>query len=245
MTPDKDFQWDEKTSKEWAEYFFNERVKWASLQYGKEEPVPIDLVLEQFKSSRLSNVGVYWEIVSYGYAQQSHNDGPDIQYIHSVRRLFDGEVFSLNDKQGNLTITNFIIKDGKMYAHFAPAADRDLPLSDLKKPEKVVPQPLFCTNDGKANFAGDDYWKVWDNFTYTKYQSSIGADYNFSYIRTTFSTEEKAKNFVLMNKPVLSVNECLSFLKTNFLRLQDGLPVNEHWFEVDKLKELAKSKINQ
>lgn len=99
-----------------------------------------------------------WEIVKYGYAQ--NNQGwPDSRYIHSVRRLSDGEVFSIGDKVSwgihplfSTTLTGFIIKDGrlKMVDSACPDINADF-LNALHLHKVNQPSPLKESAEQKAD----------------------------------------------------------------------------------------------
>lgn len=157
-----------------------------------------------------------WEIVN-SYA----GEGKDT--IVSVRRLSDNEVFSVSDTiqtdNGKIdNITSFQITDGgAMFVDFHTGCRL---LSKIKH-EPPKKQPLFTTEDGKEIFEGDKYWCV-GNFIYW----FAGAASKIAKSGTTegrhyFSTEEAAKEYVLLDKPMLSVNDVVEELKdfggNNFL----------------------------
>jgi hypothetical protein len=180
--------------------------------------------------------------------------------IHSVKRLFDGEVFTVGDKVLLLgyntpnTIKDFAINNNLLYIN-------DVRLSSVK----VYKKPLFKTEDGVEIFEGDrcygghlkvgidDFCKsawVGDSIlmkyfstkeaalecikrnsasfiTEDKVEIFEGDDYfellNFKKIfkvkleknkiltgknsRKVFSTKEAAEEYILMNKPCLSLND--------------------------------------
>lgn len=94
---------------------------------------------------------------------------------------------------------------------------------------------LFTTGDGVEIKAGDEYFSVWDNFQISHYFATKGGYYDATYHKSCFSTYEKAKEYVLMNKPILSVQEVRVRLHGYFKNPSDA-------FEV--LKQLAKSKLD-
>ena len=163
--------------------------------------------------------------------------------IHSVKRICDGEVFTIGDKVINVTneeitkIKEFSTEPkektlGKLCAFYEDGSFDYF--YDIPKLEKSF--PLFKTEDGvdihvnqysygvylpTMKFTGDYIWRYKDNF------SSISLSKETKY----FSTEEKAKEYIIMNKPCLSIND-INFLKTEGFCFWDR-----------KLKELVKSKI--
>lgn len=159
--------------------------------------------------------------------------------IHSIKRLSDGEIFTIGDKInfGSLRrekpdfISSFVInKSGAMYVYTNPATSEDLYYIRHEKP------PLFKTEDcvdihvnqysygvhiSTMEFTGDYIWRYKEHFS----NSSLSKDVKY------FSTEEKAKDYILMNKPVLSLNDVRNAMKT---------PLS--WS--CRLEELVKLKIN-
>jgi hypothetical protein len=91
----------------------------------------------------------------------------------------------------------------------------------LNNVEKVK-QPLFTTEDGVDIFKGDKTYYVFNDLTpecnsgfkckwkvrggfYQNYQVNQGNEYY-----KVFSTKEKAEEYILLNKPCLSINDILS-----------------------------------
>jgi hypothetical protein len=71
---------------------------------------------------------------------------------------------------------------------------------------------LFITEDGVETFDGDEYWKV-INFICYHVNSSVGDEGKSNEARLDgkelFSTKELAKEYILMNKPCLSLNDVI------------------------------------
>jgi len=121
--------------------------------------------------------------------------------IHSVRRLGDGEVFTVGDLTNLGQITGFYNRWAGMEAHFG---NEGALFSSLKKSRT----PLFTTEDGKHIYKGD-----------TVYQLSVNEDWKIRKLAATeysapvpdffkyFSTEDAAKEYVRMNKPCFSYKE--------------------------------------
>ena len=92
-------------------------------------------------------------------------------------------------------------------------------------------QPLFTTEDGVDIYEGDTSYGV----RKTDFQIIPVTHHNSMYVYKNFlefSTKEKAEEYVLMNKPCLSINNVIDVLKKPGY---SGL--------VELLKELVKTKI--
>ncbi len=189
--------------------------------------------LEIAVSKQLKEAKPEWEIVSFKethpqghiYPVCSGKIGPfsnaisvsdglknDKYFIYSVRRLSDGEVFSVGDKiqtksyiaenddYFSANISGFIIDKGEMIIEL------DTPLNIYRKAllgsiTKQKKQPLFTTYDGKEIFKGDTFW-----FIYPQWE--IGSAINeVNGAIARLSTKEAAENYVFMNKPCLSLTE--------------------------------------
>ena len=99
-----------------------------------------------------------------------------------------------------------------------------------------VKQPLFKTEDGVDIFKGDEYFYTTDLFVCVK---SKAEKYSTTGIASTgiwkdFSTKEKAEEYILMNKPCLSLNEVWDIFDVK-------LPHNAR--RRNKIKELVEAKI--
>lgn len=180
---------------------------------------------------------------------------PDnMKIIHSVRRISDGEVFELHkvyydEMDRNIKpIKKFFVKDSVMYAQFDEGRgsnDGCLGVNSLKKQPKEQPKPLFTTDGGVIYYEGEkkEIWGVYTNDGY----NSVGAWHPEShpgyyprlksYYTNFFSTREAAEEWVLMNKPCLSVNDIVSASRNE----QEGY----FSFNIHSLKQLAKTKINK
>lgn len=162
--------------------------------------------------------------------------------IHSVRRLLpDMEVFSCKDNTNKGVIESFVIiteenRQTAVTAHLDKrenigkiavkvsgslgAAHPNQLLEDLEKLPPTPTQPvedkpvLFTTEDNQPVYMGETYWKVtildqcWkSDKTIMREETSKPPSY-FKY----FSTPEAAEQYILENKPCLSVkeiNECI------------------------------------
>lgn len=131
--------------------------------------------------------------------------------IHSVRRLSDGLTLSIDD------IVHVEFEDGKGFSdtihHFTKCNDiidvyfyngskaaYALNYLNIKKSKPI----LFTTEDGVSIYEGDYYW-------YIRHDDTIGTANSsrppLPKGKATFSTIEAAKEYVLMNKPCLSIKD--------------------------------------
>jgi len=176
---------------------------------------------------------------------RTDNENPDITFnlnrclstlssresINSVKRKSDGEVFTIGDVISNMCDSEqkiselYINKDGKMCVYTSTTCR--FTIQNIKK----VKTPLFTTEDGVEIFQGD-------NFTVLQLSS-------FTFIESckhkpgngfiAFSTKEKAEEYILLNKPCLSLNDLLSTWGNA------EFPENSTLF--NRFKKLAKSKL--
>jgi len=165
----------------------------------------------------------------------------EIWSINSVKRLSDGEVFTIGDlidfgnfeNKGSQPIEKFEIDYFDKRRITAYNSAYGLGFEIWKKvPTKT---PLFTSEDGVEIFEGDDFF--YPN-THVWVVSKIKADAKMIHYvievnkYKTFSSEEKAEEYILMNKPCLSLNETKKLFKTSSILK----------FE-QKLIELVKSKL--
>lgn len=199
-------------------------------------------ILDHFKQSKQQS-NKDWEIVSVKYKADGkiypfNTIGEDNKFeIHSVRRLSDGEVFTVRDKIWHLdsnysvTILEFYTPTNKNLMWFICEDDS---CKDLKNFTHKHNEPLFTTEDGKDIYEGDVYWIVWGiNFSWernTAYPNEVKNN-EAKY----FSTYDASQEYILMNKPCLSLNDFKQKL---------GCLATDKYL-LDELKELAKQKINQ
>ena len=132
--------------------------------------------------------------------------------IHSVKRLSDGEIFTVGDNIAGQVlsgkITDIILEKDRIY--FYVSSSRRLQLGNFIK---KVKQPLFTTEDGVDIFHGMYYYHVSGNFNITERTANLEVDsetgnkYDLSNGHRYFSTKEKAEEYVLLNKPCLSLND--------------------------------------
>jgi hypothetical protein len=230
--------------------------------------------IDAFKQSKQQSVvNNEWEIVSFyrdetkwikqpnGYYR--NNYGSEFPYgslmfdekgasvkngkikIHSVRRINDGEVFTVGDevcfqRQSNLhfVIDNFCIRQDKVMlarskddgfgGSVVEVIDR---ACDLKKAKPI----LFKTKDGKSVYEDDEYWyadiKESSCPTACKYNASFGGHYGNSYSSKTFSTQEAAEQYIKDNNPDLVNQKLIESIRY----YEENIP----YFSYNNLKEIA------
>jgi hypothetical protein len=126
--------------------------------------------------------------------------------IHSVKRISDNKIFTIGDSYEDLIIEKmFMSVAGDILTTYKPK----------------IKQPLFTTEDGVDIFDYSDsfYWirkdtlKLCERMTLNTSHSVF-----FQYEpkkELYFSTKEKAEEYILMNKPCLSINEITNLTETN------------------------------
>lgn len=184
-----------------------------------------------------------------GIAEQILLDSK-INEIHSVKRLSDGEVFTINDKievENKGIIVKFEIDD-LSNSGMTVYSDKNITtiynnscLSHIQKYNNA----LFTTEDGVNIKVGDTYWVLNTKFNDWIFEEKAARDnINYfykdkSYAEKTriyyFSTKEAAEEYVLMNKPCLSINAVLSINQWNLVETKTST--------TKKLKELVKLKL--
>lgn len=187
---------------------------------------------------------------SYDDILNNHLSGGIEYRIHSVKRLSDGEVFTVGDK-----IKGYDNDNGFIISHIWIGSSNDLVLANYPKNAKgfnrscfikgaiKVKTPLLTTEDGVEIYQNSELWWVAVNedkevhssdetWSYGKFKwiGSISDSKNYKW----FSTKEKAEEYVLMNKPCLSINEVMNITYN---------PTETFTSTTNKLKELVKSKI--
>lgn len=246
----ENFQWDDNKVKELlrktTSYVSDEHWTCVVEQFKKEQVAKSrDWEVLEFSCKYLGSDDVRFTRAKDG----SYNTGLNCQFlteteerlmangkIHSVRRLLDQEVFVVGDNTHKGVIDSFVIDD-KIDVLFAKFKDgKHLQLKFLQKVKKQV---LFTTEDGVELFVGDTFYVVMEDYVYrhTSNESDIG---KWVGVRK-FSTNDLAKNYLLINKPLLSLEDLLSVWS-------DYRPDTNYYKEAPlfkKFEALAKSKLNQ
>ena len=164
--------------------------------------------------------------------------------IHSVKRLSDGEIFTIGDKITGKSKYNCTINTIELNPDYPQIIfnrfDEGIDLINAKH----IKKPLFTTEDGVDIYVGDNYFEliipgfhnaqcVWNILPYEGRCNLIyDQEGNRKHFRLWFSTKEKAEEYILMNKPCLSLNDIFNTVT---------------WLDNSKklLKELVKQKLKQ
>ena len=170
--------------------------------------------------------------------------------IHSVKRLSDGEVFTIGDKINHyaeykkdefstkewIILRIYFIEPNRLA--FYVGKGLNLGIKNISKGK----QPLFTTEDGVEIFEGDEYEVVNKNTFFThsctcdKYSNIKEKDF------IKFSTKEAAKEYILMNNPCLSISEIIEEGRKEFKRRGKNPDLEINWKFVDKLKNIVNGK---
>lgn len=146
--------------------------------------------------------------------------------IHSVKRLSDGEIFtvgdSIDERPKPKKIIEINLRDGKeggykegVWLFYEKGGSSHISIC------KKAKQPLFTTEDGVEIFEGDKYTFVWlsrpakgqnINTPYTKIAKKLLEGESWSDTAKFFSTEEVAEEYIKMNTPEFSRNQIIEML---------------------------------
>ena len=143
---------------------------------------------------------------------------PKIYLIHSIKRKSDGEVFTIGDKTEFGDIIKYFKIDNKSNLLIIGYKDCE----DILEFVKHSKQKLFATEDGVDIFEGDLFYYV----KFVQYNNTLGkpfeivrGDYSsFEYepqYEKYFSTKEKAEEYILYNKPLLTLKDIEELLCKN------------------------------
>jgi hypothetical protein len=149
--------------------------------------------------------------------------------INSVKRLSDGEVFTVGDKVQTsmiLTINSFIIINNELLINPFEIIGT-VALNKITKAK----QPLFTTEDGVDIFEGDIFYIAYEHKDLDATPCKANKHHG-KLLCKTFSTYEKAQEYILMNKPCLSINDLIKHSEIKIKAV-----------DVPRLKELVKSKL--
>lgn len=161
------------------------------------------------------------------------NINMDYFNIYSIKRLSDNKILTVGDRVSNNNIiwANCFIESFKIYSNISIIV-KDLktrsgyPLESLK-----ILKPLITTEDNIEVYPGDKYWCIDVNDKSKIYTFGV---YGKGNIRTDeyifFSTEKAAEEYILMNKPCLSINDVINNSSFKFLTV------------INELKEKVKKK---
>lgn len=132
--------------------------------------------------------------------------------IYSVKRLSDGEVFTVGDRTNKGIIKQFKAYDTSIHVNAKKKDGTGVFSGKLKYIEKVE-QPLFTTEDGIDIYEGDSYWSVIQDYSYM--HTIAPGEFMDGVEIAKFSTKEKAEEYVEEHKPRFSKAELRKVIKEN------------------------------
>lgn len=169
--------------------------------------------------------------------------------IISVRRTSDGEVFSVDDEIEDGKIKSIVIRPinpestvEQCWIDCLNQCGTDLMYAEKVPPRKVEREPLFTTEDGVKKYKKDDCIIVdidddysiegWYSLPYPLRIDSRDIS-GFKYFHST----EKAKEYVILNKPFMSVQDVMNRLNGYFKdSTRSAALENLNHFAKEKLK---------
>jgi hypothetical protein len=165
----------------------------------------------------------------------------DLKYwnIHSVKRLSDGEVFTIGDRvhqvlplkdDNTWLIKEFSTKDTRCFTI-------GVNITCIEKSKT----PLFTTEDGFEIFEDDNFFYINTHvWVVAKTNANMPMIHHVIEVNKykTFSSEEKAEEYVLINKPMLSLQDLL-----NVWGVSDEIGAYKTSLMFNKFEKLAKSKL--
>ena len=173
--------------------------------------------------------------------------------IYSVKRLSDGEVFTIGDKftvniawKGvTRTIEKIQIQENGILAIFHE--NGFLTSNGIFHEIKKIKQPIFLTHDGKDIFNGDKVWYVNKENLYYDYILAFPEVKFNSEIRAYFLTRVEAEDYIERNKPLFTTENCA-------IQHSRVLSIEDFWEFVSKpgcnalksgiLEKLVKERLN-
>lgn len=172
--------------------------------------------------------------------------GNNIWKIYSIKRKSDGEIFTIGDKTNGgsikeICLMGLVVSNIKQpdFIHIVYNHDlKDSIYPDFNNVQKLK-QPLFTTEDGVDIFEGDIYYKV-INDTFQLFIME-NASKGESLRSKVFSTKEKAEEYILMNKPCLSLNDIFKDVE----KMRKGLKTFENSELAKRFKKLVQQKLNK
>jgi hypothetical protein len=138
--------------------------------------------------------------------------------ILSVKRLSDGEVFTVGDKvkvyeYGSIkTITEIVVNDSKALVKQGIWFRYDSGSSHMTHAIKVE-NPIFLTHDGKDIFAGDTIWYVNKENLYFHYTIAYPEVKFYSDRNVYFETRAAAEEYIEKNKVLFTTEDGVGIKK--------------------------------
>lgn len=168
------------------------------------------------------------------------NTPPSNCIIKMVKRLSDGQVFGIGEVVccGLFRPTEIekflpVNDDIEVWGEWVSGINGMVLLSQIEKRKER--KYLFTTTDGIYIHEGQEYWFVFPQYTLGNVKSATS---KMTGSLSTFSTQEAAKEWLLFNKPVLSLNDLISVWSNGFpLEVAKTAPL------FNSFKKLAQEKL--
>lgn len=200
-------------------------IRTLSIDYGeqKESALEKDYVITAFRSRPLQDLWLpHNGDVSKGWSRKGNQTVPytteeildnNLYEIYSVRRESDNEEFTVDELTEQGFIIEFNSTDVPFNVHCSGGYCK---LSQLTK--KKDKQVLFTTQDNTPVFEGDVHWLdkgTWQTGTALAEDIARNKEvYDGQYFY--FSTKEKAEEYILLNKPLLSLNDIKEYIISKY-----------------------------
>ena len=219
-----------------------------------EEIKPLSFEIQSFKGSH----GHIWNLLPNGKYQQGRNTPSNLEWmlslckekpnqfqIWSVKRLSDNQILTVGDdysfqgyevKNGvlsKITIRPYPPFDIRMWADYTVCYSSAYSIDRLSPREK-----LFTTQDGKNIYPGDTYAFIYNNII-SEIKATQG---KYTFIENYYwSTKEKAEEYIIYNKPCLSINDVATVYVTANRKTQ---PMIVHGKKVMKMGKQPEALLN-
>lgn len=143
--------------------------------------------------------------------------------IHSFKRLSDGKIFTIGDLlKKDYKIISIAVNEDLSLIELGLGFGDTITKSLLEVKRLVKNDILFITIDGVAIKDGDTFWVV-NNNNYSLSKAEAPHFTNNPSRYTRFSTEGLAVQFIVNNKPVLSISDIPNQLDNKLFILLEGL----------------------
>ena len=212
----------------------------------RNKTTKVKLIKDTFGNFKANTADLRFDKLILGFDEQTRlEECSTYVEINSIKRLSDSEIFTIGDKFKALTgskeieeIQSFEILHGFVRARMYHTQTKGSAVRLIFEDPYIerCKTPLFTTEDGVDIYEGDYVcWigsiKYGDNKTndYRTADKDMITDGSILY----FSTKEKAEEYIIMNKPVLSINDIKKHLKD----------YKEYSYVTKFLKDLAQKKV--
>lgn len=189
------------------------------------------------------------------YMLSDYNDDTSTAVIHSIKRLSDGEVFTIGDKvyetvtgkKDSWNIKEFSLKDERCFSC-------GININNIEK--RIEKEPILTTEEGVGLYEGDQYWTVFTKASseikpFTLYgphklkptQSGSFEEEDFNHTECLYFAQlNNATKYIQENKPktVYGVNGSFTKTATSLAnKTKDDFSAGDwKWFDTEKERDL-------